>query len=233
MSFAVPFAVSVDQLASLPEPSLEDAAVTVPWGPLARAVEDALSRGETHYTDRPGIFPLRQQVSSLLNRRFGVVADPQSTIITCSVIESRFVALQQLIAPGDAIWTPACLVDRIAGAVLLRRAVLAAGRDGAHLIYLASSLGEAVLREHLEDVSDSALILFEVDDSAGAFHPLQLPGLLQRTLSIGPLGYASWQLGYLIAPARLSAGLRDFKQALTICSTNLSQWAALAALECQ
>jgi hypothetical protein len=40
-------------------------------------------------------------------------------------------------------------------------------------------------------------------------------------------GMASWRLGFLAAPAAKAGPLREFKQALTICSTNVSQWGAL------
>ena len=129
---------------------------------------------------------------------------------------------------------PESLVPRYAGAAVLRRANLATSSKGAKLVCLASSLGEAALREALSVVPTGAVVLFEVDEEMGtSFHPAQLEESADRTVTIGPIGYASWQMGYLLAPGKLATGLRDFKQALTICSTNLSQWAALAAMEAQ
>ena len=68
-----------------------------------------------------------------------------------------------------------------------------------------------------------------------SFHPHSIAGFGERVVTIGEIGLehglVGARLGYLAAPAGSSAGLRDFKQALTICSTNLSQWAALAVVE--
>lgn len=234
MPFALAFAQHLKEVSALADPPLGEGPVTAAWDTLAGAVEDALRRGETHYTDRPGILPLRRQVAAMLQRRFEVPFDPSaSTLITCSVIESRFVALQQLLAPGDRVWAPPSLLPRIQGAARLRRATVVSDAGAAKIVFLASSLGEAMVREYLITAADSSLILFEVDDPEFRFHPAQLSGFADRTVTIGPLGHPSWQLGYLVAPPGLAAGLRDFKQALTICSTNLSQWAALAAMEAQ
>jgi aspartate/methionine/tyrosine aminotransferase len=234
MSFVVEFADSVRRLADMPLPALRDEGVVTPWEPLAVAVEQALSRGETHYTDRPGILPLREKVTAMLLERFGVTADARSAaVITCGAVEARFVALQQLLKPGQSAWWPSSVDGRCAGAALLRRASLVSSPEAATLVCLASSLGETVLREALSTSPAEAVVLFEVDEETSHFHPAQVERFADRTVTIGQIGYASWQMGYLVSPGKFAAGLRDFKQALTICSTNLSQWAALAAMEAQ
>ncbi len=196
------------------------------------AVGDALARGETHYTDRPGLLGLRQQAALLLERRFGIVADAKADIvITCGVTEARFVATQQLLAPSECLAAPAAS-ERLFGAALLRGALLSAEiAADTRLVYLTSSTPEAALRAALAEVPESATILFEVEEAFSSFHPAQLTGFASRTATIGQLGSESWRLGYLLSPPAASAAMREFKQALTICSTNLSQWAALAALE--
>ena len=196
------------------------------------AVEDALARGETHYTDRPGLLGLRQQAASQLARRFGIAADAKAdVVITCGVTEARFVAVQQLLAPGEFLAAPIAS-ERLFGAALLRGALLSeAIGAGTRLVYLASSTPESALRGALAEAPESATILFEVDEAASGFHPAQLPGFATRTATIGSLGSESWRLGYLLSPSVASPGMREFKQALTICSTNLSQWAGVAALQ--
>jgi aminotransferase len=203
-----------------------------PTSNVRAAVEDALARGETHYTDRPGLLALRQQASPLLERRFAIVANARADIvITCGVTEARFVAIQQLLAPGEFFAAPVAR-ERLFGAALLRGAVLRPEiATDTRLVYLTSSTPEAVLRATLAKAPESATILFEVDEAVSTFHPAQLPAFASRTATIGSLGSESWRLGYLLSPAASSPAIREFKQALTICSTNLSQWAALAALE--
>jgi aspartate/methionine/tyrosine aminotransferase len=195
------------------------------------AVEDALGRGETHYTDRPGILRLREKIAAALTARFGVKADAKSDlVVTCGVIEARFVALQQLLEPGQRVYAPANGV-RIAGALLLRRAEMVDTGAGAKVVYLTSGADEETLRRELDGLAPEATVLFEVEEGTSGFHPAAIDGLAERTVTIGQLGHTSWQTGYLMAQGALSPGMRDFKQALTICSTNLSQWAALAAME--
>jgi aspartate/methionine/tyrosine aminotransferase len=193
---------------------------------VRQAIEEALDRGETHYTDRPGILPLRQAVSASLQRRFSLAM--HDVIITCGVTEARFITIQQVLQPGQTITAPVC-GERIRGAAVLRRVQV--GEVEAQALYLASSSGEATLRGYIEAAPSAAWILYEVDEEQSRFHPAQLAGCDKRTFTLGTLGQPSLRVGYLAAPAAFSAGLRDFKQALTICTTNLSQWAALAGLE--
>lgn len=228
MPFAIPFAERTSVLLeSFPEVS-SSFPISVS-GPVRAAVNEALDRGETHYTDRPGIPRLREKIANSLRERFQIAINAKNdVIVTCGVTEARFVAVQQLLKPGEIVAAPAAS-DRIFGAALLRRAELAPEMvASASLLYLTSSTPEAELRKSLADVPACSLVLYEVDESASRFHPAQLAGLEDRTVTIGPLGDESWRVGYLASPGSFSGGLRDFKQALTICSTNLSQWAALA-----
>lgn len=201
----------------------------VPSPSVRGQVEAALDRGETHYTDRPGILPLREKIAASLQQRFAVPVNASGDlIVTCGVTEARFVAVQQLLQPGQTIAAPA-LSDRLLGAALLRRVVLQDDvAPGTNMVYLASSISEERSRSLLAKAPAGCLVLFEVDEQENRFHPSQEAGFEDRTVTIGGLGDPGWRLGYLASPARYSPALRDFKQALTICSTNLSQWAALA-----
>ncbi len=231
-AFAVPLAARAGALlAHGAEP--ESLSPTLVLAPHVRAaVEDALARGETHYTARPGLLQLRQQVALVLERRFGIAADASADIvITCGVTEARFVATQQLLAPGEYLAAPAA-GECLFGAALLRGALLRTEvATDTRMVYLTSSTPKAALRAALAEAPKSAKILFEVEGSASSFHPAQLPAFASRIATIGELGNESWRLGYLLSPPATSTGVREFKQALTICSTNLSQWAALAALQ--
>jgi aminotransferase len=198
---------------------------------IREAVEDALGRGETHYTDRPGILQLRERIAAALTARFGLAVDAKSDlVVSCGVIEARFVALQQLLEPGQTVYAPEHK-DRIAGAVLLRRAEIVGTIAGARVIYRTSRASEELLRRELLNLAPETMVLFEVEEGGSGFHPAAIEGLAERTVTIGQLGHTSWQTGFLMARGATSPGMRDFKQALTICSTNLSQWATLAAME--
>ncbi|WP_204240793.1 hypothetical protein [Microvirga arvi] len=198
------------------------------------AVNDALDRGETHYTDRPGILPLRQKVSALLNERFRLASRPSDLTITCGLTEARFVCLQQLVEPGGTVHALAH-PEAVAGAATIRGAVLSQAAAEADLVFVPASAGEEAIRACLSLIKPQCMVVYEVDSEQETFHPAALPGLAEQVVTIGDLGLdkglATARLGYLAAPHQSAPGLRDFKQALTICSTNLSQWAALNAVE--
>ena len=234
MTLAVPLAERAETLVALGYDELEGRAEHAPEVAVQATLE-ALARGETHYTDRPGILPLREAVSAMLARRFDIETDPRAnTVITCGVTEARFVAVQQLLGPGDALYAGAH-AKRVAGPLTVRGSQLTEEVEKARALYLTSAMAKGAQRELLEKLPEDGLVIFEIEDEASAFHPAQLKSLSVRTVTIGDLGTArgllSWRIGFLAAPPSSAAGLRDFKQALTICTTNLSQWAALAVME--
>lgn len=235
MAFAIPLTERAKELLARGYNRLHGSAGPVPEA-AAAATSEALARGETHYTDRPGILPLREQVTRQLAERFAVTADPKAnTVITCGVTEARFVAVQELLKPGQTLYA-GVHPERLEGALIVRGTQFTTDIGTAQVLYLASSMSETAQRSILEAAADEATLVFELDDDASTFHPAQLPAFENRTVTIGDLGGAnllSWRVGFLATSTTFAAGLRDFKQALTICTTNLSQWAALAVLESQ
>lgn len=235
MAFAVSIAERVQQLLNLPES--DEAQVTEVPASVRKAAIIALERGETHYTDRPGILPLRQKVAEFLTVRFDVTVNPKSSIvITCGATEARFVAVQQLLHPGQTL-RALSHPERVQGAAIVRGVSLLTADDAdadTGAIYLNSLTPEDIRSRWLARAKASgAWVIFEVIGDR-AFHPVAA-GLLEQTVTVGAIGdeagLAAWRVGYLAAPEKNATPLRDFKQALTICTTNLSQWAALAHLE--
>lgn len=231
MALAVPLADRAEQLAARGYDELGGSSSPAPTAAV-RATLDALARGETHYTDRPGILPLREAVTKNLHERFRLEIDPKAnTVITCGATEARFVAVQELLRLGDGLYAGAD-PERLEGPLIIRGAELMEHIGEARVLYLTSSMSEGEQRGLLEGLNGDALVVFELDDEANTFHPAQLEVFADRTVTIGDLGVPdgllSWRVGFLAAPPASAAGLRDFKQALTICTTNLSQWAALA-----
>lgn len=236
MALSVPLAERAEALLARGFTELESHAERPPEVAV-RATLEALDRGETHYTDRPGILPLRQAVTRGLHARFGIEVDPKAnTVITCGVTEARFVAVQQLLAPGEGLYA-GDYAERLGGALTVRGARLVEGVGEAPVLYLSSAMPEDAQRVLLGEAGEGALVVLEVEEGEGSFHPAQLESFADRTVTIGDIGASdgllSWRVGFLAAPPSTAPGLRDFKQALTICTTNLSQWAALALLEDQ
>jgi len=138
-----------------------------------------------------------------------------------------------MLNPEEILFAPE-EATAVAGAACLRAAeVTPVMMPGVRMLYLTSCMTETKIREHLAAIPKEAWILYEVDDSESRFHPAQVAGFEGRTVTIGDLSDESWRIGYLASPSILASGMRDFKQALTICSTNLSQWAVLAGMEAQ
>jgi len=225
MPFALPFASRTAAL--LDHAMAVPAKPAIPATPVRAAVEAALDRGETHYTDRPGILPLRQRIAERLNHRFGIDVNARDIVVTCGATEARFAAIQQLLEPDQVLAAPVG-AERVAASTLIRRARLASAiGPGVSMVYLQSSSGPLALNAVPED----AWILYEVDEAESSFHPAHEPALAGRVITLGGLDAESWRIGFLAGGGDAAAGLRDFKQALTICSTNLSQWAVLAGLD--
>jgi aspartate/methionine/tyrosine aminotransferase len=232
------------------------------------AAKQALDDGETHYTTRPGLNPLRHAIAEKLERENGIrVHAEREVLVTCGTREALFVALHVLLERGDDVVVngPAPRlyrdVARLAGGsarmvigdpaegfavdpdALARRltrrtraivlvspstpagSVADAGRLAA-VAELATAKGLAVLSvETLEPfVFDGAVHL-----SIGA-----VPGMAERTVTINGFsesyGLAGWRVGYMAGPESLIGPMTQLKQAMSICSPAVSQFAALAAL---
>ncbi|MBC7814175.1 MAG: hypothetical protein H7175_23680, partial [Burkholderiales bacterium] len=62
------------------------------------------------------------------------------------------------------------------------------------------------------------------------FHPAQNAELASKVVTIGSVSdvMPGWRVGWMaLGGSQMAEKLRAFKQSMTICSTNVSQWAAL------
>ncbi|MEX2500823.1 MAG: aminotransferase class I/II-fold pyridoxal phosphate-dependent enzyme [Trueperaceae bacterium] len=236
MPLAVPLAKRIARLDPVGDAGMASAA---PVPAAARdAAMDALDRGETHYTDRPGIVPLRERVAERLQADHGVQVDSkQGVVITCGVTEARFVAVQQLLASGAGTVVALAHPERLAGACAIRDVSLVgpdADPSSPVLVYLCEGADPAQRDAWLARAQAADWpVVAEVGPGFDG-HPAAY-GLHDRTVTIGdvgtPHGAEAWRIGFLAAPAATTGPLRDFKQALTICTTNVTQWGALALME--
>lgn len=240
MALSVPLADRINELRKLDLPQGAEAAGTEVPPQVRQAADEALLRGETHYTDRPGILALREKVADSLNRRYGLEFQAQTgVVITCGVTEARFVAVQQLLPRGGTL-VALSGAEHVSGASTIRdvRVLPASEADQAvpadAALFLDTAVEAAVARKWLERARDADWPIIVEAVGEGSFHPAEL-GLAEQCVTIGAIGNSqgmeSWRLGFLAAPEARTGPLRDFKQALTICTTNVSQWGALALEE--
>ncbi|CAN5835834.1 hypothetical protein BH23DEI1_BH23DEI1_19190 [soil metagenome] len=237
MALAVPLAARVGLLQNVAGNGGAGAVTAVPASARDASIA-ALDRGETHYTDRPGILPLRQSVADALRARHDVEIDAaKGVVITCGVIEARFVAIQQLVPAGSGTVVALSHPERIAAACVVRDVRLVgpdADVQGPAIVYLTSDTPAETRDPWLARAAEEGwAVVFEAAEESG-FHPASA-GLAEATVTVGGIGFdqglEAWRVGFLAAPAATAGPLRDFKQSLTLCTTNLSQWGALALME--
>jgi aspartate aminotransferase len=73
---------------------------------LLTRIEGALRRGETNYPPSAGVASLREQVSALYAREFGLAMPPASIVITGGSRPGLFAAYQLTVEPGDKVVFP-------------------------------------------------------------------------------------------------------------------------------
>jgi len=74
--------------------------------PLRERIESALRRGETNYPPSAGMPALRQQISALYAREFGLAIPTGSIVVTGGSRPGLFAAYQLTLAPGDRVVFP-------------------------------------------------------------------------------------------------------------------------------
>ena len=219
------------RVAALPDPPEPEIGRDLPQAVIEAAVA-ALDAGKTHYTDRPGILPLRVQVTEQLKARFGLELTPDEVTITCGATEARFVAIKKLAPPGAQIVCPGDAAP-IAGAAQLAGATIVAQIDApesVNVLYLAPGDPQPAIDSLLALAGARGWwIIWDISGAdGGTFHPAQRGDLAPQVVTIGSFSdrLPGWRMGWM-AGSRMAAQLRAYKQSMTICSTSISQWAAL------
>jgi aspartate aminotransferase len=225
----------------------------VPVGVIA-AAEAALEAGKTHYTDRPGILPLREYAVAWLGRNYGIELSAEAVTITIGATEARFVCVKQLIAPGTALAAAQPHPAIAAAAALAGVPVTVDVDDPASIsaVYLtpadpvekAQALLALAAAHDWWVIWDTAYPSPDPSPNMGrgiqqdgspqrnqpgaAFHPAQDGAVAAQVVTLGSLSDAlpGWRVGFM-AGSKAAGKLRAYKQSMTICSPSISQWAAL------
>ena len=200
---------------------------------IIEAAVQALDRGETHYTDRPGIIGLRTWVTEYVGKNFGVELQPGEVTITCGSTEGRFVVIKQLTKPGSQILCPGDSSLIVGAAHLADVSIVHQENDGSAvtMLYLTPQDDFALVNKLLQMAAEQKWwIIWDISGGVGdnKFHPAQNPKLAAQVVTLGSLSdqLPGWRVGWM-AGSEKAAKLRAFKQSMTICTTNVSQWAAL------
>ena len=227
-TLARPLAQRITGLDDLSAPSTEGP--PIPANVIA-AAEAALARGETHYTDRPGIPELRTWVAEQLLENWNVTVDPSEVTITCGSTEARYVAMTLLAEAGGAVLCPGDSA-RISGALhLLGARIVDSLQDDVSVLYITPDVYRETSIELLQRAEEADWwIVYDLSfaKTSPPFHPAQNPKLARRVVTIDSWSeqLPGWRLGWM-AGSEAALRLRAGKQAITICSTAVSQWAGL------
>jgi aspartate/methionine/tyrosine aminotransferase len=220
------------RVVDLPEPNQHSNNPSIPEAVITRAIQ-AMHDGHTHYTDRPGILPLRRLAVDTLGKQYGIEMSPDEVTITCGATEARFVALKQLAKKGTTV---VCAGDgqaiKSAGELLGVDVVVAQyiAPENVSVLYLTPNDDRSLLEAAAEN---GWWIIYDVSEGiTGDFHPAQNPAFAPKTITIGSLSHdlPGWRVGWM-AGSEMANKLRAFKQSMTICTTSVSQWAALGLHE--
>lgn len=225
------------RVAGLPDPREPLDNLPIPAAVIGAAVK-ALEAGHTHYTDRPGILALRKWVAEYLEEQFKVSLKPDDVTITCGATEARFVVIKQLVKAGERIICPGD-PSSIAGAAHLVGAQEVTPQlldlKTIRLIYL-TTLDERGGVSSLLKLAEKHgwWIIYDVADPVRkeTFHPAQNSALAPKVITIGSLSNVmpGWRVGWM-AGSEMANKLRAYKQSMTICTTSVSQWAGVGAVE--
>jgi len=219
------------RVAGLHDPRAPVASATALPASVIDAACAALDRGETHYTDRPGIPEFRAWVADHLRERYKVKIDPAEVTITCGSTEARFVCLTLLAPPASAVLCPGDS-SPIRGALhLVGAKIVDAIQDDISLLYISPDVYRETSTELLRRAEETDWwIIYDLSlaKTDPPFHPARNPKLASRVVTINSLSASmpGWRLGWM-AGSEMALRLRAGKQAITICTTAVSQWAGL------
>ena len=211
-------------------PKLQGGGAQLPAS-VIEAATAALDRGETHYTDRPGIPEFRAWIADHMRDRYKVEIDPAEVTITCGSTEARYVCMTLLAEAGGKALCPGDSAP-IRGALhLVGATIVDSIQDGISLLYIMPDVYRETTVELLQRAEETDWwIVYDLSfaKTDPPFHPAQNPKLASRVITIDSLSGSmpGWRLGWM-AGSEMALRLRAGKQAITICTTAVSQWAGL------
>lgn len=228
---------------------------------VREAAKAALDRGETHYTVRPGVPELRAAIAhrstgdgypatveGTVITNGGAEAlyiALQSTLRPGDVLLAGAPLAPQIVAMAEFIGARVAPLP-LYGTRFQPRPEDVAAADGAVLLLASPSavtgyavppadlvaLTAAAIERGLTVIIDRSLAWCCYDPADAQFPDPQLGA---RVLTTGSFSAAyamdGWRVGYFTAPAEHLTTMRELKQAMSICTSAVSQFAALASLD--
>lgn len=226
---------------------------------VLEASEIALKQSRTHYTHSLGDPELRQEISNMYLKNYGVTISPAQIIVTSGTSPAILMVLQALCNPGDEIILSnpgyACYPNFIslAGAEMVKVPVYeedgfqyrpeniqAAITDRTKAILINSPMnptGNLLTPETLQAIAGLSPYVISDEIYHGLVYEEKAHSILEYTNRAFVLNgfsklYAmtGLRLGYVIVPEEFVRPIQKLQQNLFICASSVAQRAGIAAL---
>ena len=221
-----PLADRVAKLPSIPS-TLPAIAHELPKAVIDAAIQ-ALADGKTHYTDRPGILPLREQIASEINRHWGLGLDADQVTVTCGVEEAIFACVKVMAESAIYLADESAQLRSIAALTNIPIIEKSDEIVDGTLIYFNGLHPQASAEEILARTNpDTCWVIWDITGNPPTeFNPGKLDHWLSQTIMTGSYDpfLPGWRIGWMAGSSKVGA-LKAFKQSMTICSPSISQWA--------
>ena len=226
---------------------------------ICEAAQEAMEKGETHYTHSLGILELREAICDHYHEKYGVHVNPGQILVTSGTSPALFLIFAALLEVGDEIIMSdphyPCYPNYANFLGAKPVFVNVYEEDGfqlrsekikkkmgpmtrAILINSPSNpTGNLLSSERMEKISGLGLPIISDEIYHGLVYGDQEHSILEFTDNAFVLNgfsklYAmtGWRLGYVIAPPEFVRPLQKMQQNFFISASSISQWAGLAAL---
>jgi aspartate/methionine/tyrosine aminotransferase len=226
---------------------------------ICDAGENAMCRGETHYTHSLGILELREAICENYLRKYGVCISPHQIIVTSGTSPALFMLFSTLLEAGDEIILSdphypcypnfARFLDAVPvfvdvyeddGFQLRPEEIekIIGPRTKAILINSPSNpTGNLLSPDRMQKIAGLGVSVISDEIYHGLVYGERAHSILEFTEHAFVLNgfsklYAmtGWRLGYVIAPTEYLRPLQKVQQNFFISASSISQWSGLAAL---
>jgi aspartate/methionine/tyrosine aminotransferase len=226
---------------------------------ICEAAQEAMKKGETHYTHSLGVLELREAISEQYYEKYGAHVDPGQIIVTSGTSPALFMIFASLLEVGDEIIMsdphypcypnyanflgakPAFVNVHEEDGFQLRAEEIKKKMGPMTRAILVNSpsnpTGNLLSSERMEKIAGLGPPIISDEIYHGLVYGDKEHSILEFTDNAFVLNgfsklYAmtGWRLGYVIAPPEFVRPLQKVQQNFFISASSISQWAGLAAL---
>ncbi len=227
---------------------------------ICDAAQEAMDKGETHYTHSLGITELREAISEHYDKKYGISVDPSQIVVTSGTSPALFMIFASLLEQDDEIIMAdphyPCYPNfaRFMGArpifvdtseedgfQLKARDIKAKVGPKTRAVLInspANPTGNLLSEKRMRNIADLGIPVISDEIYHGLVYGQRERSILEFTENAFVLNgfskiYAmtGWRLGYIIAPRDFMHPLQKVHQNFFISASSISQWAGVAALK--